>query len=113
VRRAFPDRSLEELTVDHPVFHSFHDFESLDLRPPFGHPLKPLFYGLHDENGRLLLVANFNNDLGDFWEWGWTLGPGYEMDLGTPEEAQQALDLGINYIVYALQSGGLIVTRTN
>ncbi len=41
------------------------------------------------------MIANFNNDIGDFWEWsdeGW-----YPIDL-----TNEGYKFGINYIIYAL-----------
>ena len=29
----------------------------------------PMVKGIHDEKGRLMVVINFNTDLGDAWEW--------------------------------------------
>jgi len=44
---------------------------------------------------RLLFIANYNNDVGEYWEFsdtGWT-----PIDL-----SNEAYKLGVNYIVYAL-----------
>ena len=96
MKRVFPDRNLMELTLDHPVFHCFYDIPTLDMVPPYEIvPAKPIFYGLSDESGRLQVVANFNNDIGDYWEW--------SDDRLTPIQlSNEAYKLGINYIIYAL-----------
>ena len=55
----------------------------------------PTFHGLRDDEGRIQVIANFNNDIGDFWEWsdeGW-----YPIDL-----TNEGYKFGINYIIYAL-----------
>ena len=56
---------------------------------------EPVIYGLSDDRGRLMLVATFNTDLGDAWEY---------MDLPCyPEKySGQAYRMGINFMVYAM-----------
>jgi hypothetical protein len=48
-----------------------------------------------DGHGNLQLIANFNNDIGDFWKY---------LDLGDKplKDSARATRLGINYLVYAL-----------
>ncbi len=96
MQKVTPGRSLKELTIDHPVFHCFYDISTLEMVPPY-HLVDadPVFYGLHDENGRLQVVANFNNDIGDYWEWS-------DERLAPIELSNEAYKLGINYIIYAL-----------
>ena len=56
------------------------------------------FIGAYEDNDpskRLLFIANYNNDVGEYWEFsdtGWT-----PIDL-----SNEAYKLGVNYIVYAL-----------
>lgn len=95
MREVFPDRVLEVLDASHPIFHCFYDIDSLDMVPPYGVPGQPTFYGMSDETGRLQLVANFNNDIGDYWEWS-------DQSLAPIELSNEAYRFGINYIVYAL-----------
>jgi hypothetical protein len=55
----------------------------------------PHWRGIYDDHGRLMVVINFNMDLGDAWEWA---------DL--PEYPEQwtalAYRFGINYIIYSM-----------
>ena len=55
----------------------------------------PEFWGLSDEHGKLRVIANYNNDIGDFWKY---------LDHGERplKESGQAIRFGINYIVYAM-----------
>ena len=60
-----------------------------------GHAYPPMFFGIRDDAGRLQVVANFNNDIGDYWEWsdqGW-----YPIDL-----SNEGYKLGVNYVIYAM-----------
>ena len=62
-------------------------------------PWDPVCYtqvkGLYDDNGRLMMVVNFNTDLGDAWEW--AESPAYPLDLST-----YAFEMGTNMVVYAM-----------
>lgn len=95
MKMVYPDRPVEELQVEHPVFHCFFDIDDLDMVPPYGVPGKPTFYGMSDESGRLQMVANFNNDIGDYWEWS-------DQSFAPIQLSNEAYRFGINYIVYAL-----------
>jgi len=57
--------------------------------------IEPRVYGISNEKGRLMVVASYNSDLGDAWEY---------MDLACyPEKySGQAYRLGMNFIVYAM-----------
>ena len=60
--------------------------------------LPPRFYGVYENNdpdGRLMLVANYNNDIGEYWEYsdtGWL-----PIDL-----SNEAYKFGVNYVMYAM-----------
>jgi hypothetical protein len=98
--RVFPEGRWIELTIDHPIFHAFFDIESLDIIPQAYWQLggRPMFYGLfegNDENNRMYAVANFQNDLSEFWEF---VELGYAPIAGTNE----AYRLGINQFIYGI-----------
>ncbi|HEX5000755.1 MAG TPA: DUF4159 domain-containing protein [Terriglobia bacterium] len=99
LKQVFPKRQLVKLDLSHPVFHSFYDVESLDLDPPYYDTRfeggRPEFWGMSDEDGRLILVANQNNDLGEFFEW---VDKG-EMEL---KPAAKATKIMVNYLIYAM-----------
>jgi hypothetical protein len=98
MRQVFPDRGFTELSVDHPIFHTFYDIptlESTGLSKPFRSRNPARYYGYYDDSGRLLMIINHDNDLGDFWEW--IDRPMYPLQPST-----EALRLGINYIVFSM-----------
>ena len=95
MQEVFPDRNFKELTVDHPIFHCFYDIETLEMTPPYPVPGKPTFYGLFGKKGRLQAVANFNNDIGDYWEWS-------DESIVPIDLSNEAYKFGINYIIYGL-----------
>jgi hypothetical protein len=51
----------------------------------------PEYWGIFDENDRLLMLINFNNDIGDGWE----------LPNETPEFSTESFKLGINYLIYS------------
>ena len=98
MRRVLPGAELVELTTAHPIFNAFFEIESLDLAPPTFRRFTPAYFGIFEDNdpaGRLLAVVNYNNDIGDYWEYsdtGWL-----PVDV-----SNEAYKLGVNYIVYAM-----------
>jgi hypothetical protein len=97
MQRVLPDHQLVRLEASHPIFHSFFEIESLE---PFVHPYSYMpssFYGVYEDDDpdkRLLLIANYNNDIGESWEWS-------DRGFIPIELTNEAYKLGINYIVYA------------
>jgi hypothetical protein len=94
LKLAVPEGELVRLDQSHPVFHTFYDIPSLYMTPPYGAWI-PEFWGLSDENGRLQLVAYYNNDLGDFWKY---------LDHGDKplNDSTTSIRIGINAIIYAM-----------
>jgi hypothetical protein len=98
MRRVLPDGRFLELDGAHPIFHSFFELDSPQtFVAPYGIE-RPSFYGLfagNDPAGRLMVIANRDNDLGEYWEFSDT---GYmPVDL-----SNEAYKFGINYVVYAM-----------
>ena len=96
--RVLPEVRIVELDITHPIFHAFFDVATLDFVQFYGRGEKPYFMAAYEDNDpskRLLFIANYNNDVGEYWEFsdtGWT-----PIDL-----SNEAYKLGVNYIVYAL-----------
>jgi len=95
MKKVLPERSFQELTLDDPIFHCFYDIETLDMIPPYNVPGKPKFYGMFDDKKRLLAVANYNNDIGDYWEWA-------DESFTPVSLSNEAFKFGVNYIIYGL-----------
>ena len=53
------------------------------------------FRGIFNEAGRLVVMINFNSDLGDAWEWA-------DSPYYAERYTSTAYRLGINYIVYTM-----------
>jgi hypothetical protein len=97
MRRALPDHRFLPIDVTHPIFHSFFDIKHLDVPHPSASVL-PGYFAMFENNdraGRMIALANWNNDLGDYWEWS-------AEGLYGADPTNDAYRLGVNYIVYAL-----------
>ena len=98
MRRVLPNGRIDRLDVTHRIFHSFFDIESLDMFYPHSRSLKAEFLGIHEDNDpskRLMVVINYNNDIGDYMEHS---GQGW-WPVNTSNDAYK---LAINYIMYGL-----------
>jgi len=104
--RVLPDRQIVELPVDHRIFHQFYDIDEVLTVPNVGnamrggpyyecYPCPPRIFGIFDDDDRLMVVINFNTDLGDAWEW--SENPEYPF-----RESSYAYELAINYILYSM-----------
>lgn len=105
IARVLPGRSIRDLPMDHPVFHQFYDIEEVvqvpSVRIVSGGPtwekdgIVPYVRGIFDEQGRLMVLINWNTDLGDAWEW--VDNPYYPLRY-----SNYAYQLAINAILYAM-----------
>ncbi len=98
MRRVLPDGRIDRLEVSHKIFHSFFDIASLDMSYPHDPNLKAEFLGIHegnDKSRRLMVVINYNNDIGDYMEHS---GQGW-WPVNTSNDAYK---MAINYVIYGL-----------
>jgi hypothetical protein len=105
IGRVLPGHALVELPRDHPIFHVVYRIDDVVQVPSIGNARRGRYWerdgyvpnvrGIFDETGRLLVVINWNTDLGDAWEW--AEQPDYPVDRST-----YAFQVGINTIVYAM-----------
>ena len=103
--RVFPDRPIVDVPLDHPVFHTYYDVGEIVQVPNVYQAsggatheydgYVPRVRGIFDSQGRLMVLVNWNTDLGDAWEW--ADSPDYPLRFST-----YAYELGINFVVYAM-----------
>lgn len=101
ILRALPRAQIRRLDRSHPIFDAFFRIESLDMSypTPGWQWLKAEFFGIYEDNDpakRLIVVINYNNDIGDYMEWSGTPG-WWPVNI-----TNDAYKLAINYIVYGL-----------
>ena len=98
MRRVLPDGRLVRLDPTHPIFDSFFRVKDIDaiVHPMTG--IRPSYYGIFEDNDprrRLMVVANYDNDVPEYWEWS---GEG----LFPFDTSNEAYKLGVNYLIYGL-----------
>jgi hypothetical protein len=109
--RVFPDKRLRELPLDHSVFNNVYDVSDViqvpnvrtgEMHGQYGTPTNegpgseiPHVLGMDDDRGELMVLVNWNTDLGDAWEW--AENPYYPLKFST-----YAFEMGVNMIVYAM-----------
>lgn len=97
--RAIPELKWIEVSPQHPIFHSFYDIAN-----PHGIPQYydtdnvPHFMALfqdNDPNKRMLVMANHNTDLSEYWEFS---------DTGRKpvDETNEAYKVGVNEFMYGI-----------
>jgi hypothetical protein len=107
LRRVFPDREIVPLPLDHPIFSCFYQLVAYPQIPGLGSFFNGvtsekggLDAGVHavlDDDGRAMVLLNFNTDMGDGWEWS-----NAEDYPGYLEFTAQAYRMMINEVVYTL-----------
>ncbi|MEQ9398853.1 MAG: DUF4159 domain-containing protein [Longimicrobiales bacterium] len=106
MRRVLPGRPIVDLPPDHPLFSAYYDIDEIKQVPArgrgiYGRPTyerdgyTPHVRGIFDDDGRLMVVINWNTDLGDAWEW--AEDPYYPLEYST-----YAYEIGANMIVYGM-----------
>lgn len=105
MHRIFPDRAIVDVPADDAIFHVAYDLEE-HVQVPGIQSLysgrnyerdgfTPHWRGIYDDDGRLMVMINFNMDLGDAWEHADV--PEYSLLYTT-----RAYKYAINYILYAM-----------
>ncbi len=105
ITKVFPERTVVEIPESDPLFHIVHDLNDRVQIPSIGvlfrgttyeyDGFQPHWRGIYDDEGRLMVIINFNMDLGDAWE-----------HADSPEYALQYTNLAykyaVNYIIYSM-----------
>ena len=99
MKQVLPTGRIVPLTLQHPIFNAFFKITTLDgMSHPDNSRAKAEYLGIYENNDpsrRLLVIINYNNDIGDYMEWsgqGW-----YPINF-----SNDAYKLATNYIVYGL-----------
>ena len=109
MKHVLPDREIVDVPMEHPVFHAFYDVTEILQVPNVyqgsmvasGGPTYeydgyiPHVRGIFDDDGRLMVLINWNTDLGDAWEW--ADDPNYPLKFST-----FAFEIGINFVIYGM-----------
>jgi len=98
MQRVLPEARWVQLDQSHLIFDSFFQIKDIEsiVHPMNG--MRPSYYGLFEDNDpsrRLMAVANFDNDVPEYWEWS---GQG----LFPFDDTSEAYKLGVNYMIYGM-----------
>ncbi len=106
IHKVLPGSEIVELPADHPLFTTFYVIEEI-LQVPnvgqarYGGPTweqdgyVPHVRAIFDDDGRLMVLINWNTDLGDAWEW--AEDPFYPLTY-----SNYAYQMAVNAIIYAM-----------
>lgn len=105
IRLVFPEYPIIDVPLDHPIFNTVYRIEEVLQVPAYGNYWGGRTWeqdgytahvrGIFDEQDRLMVLINWNTDLGDAWEW--AERPEYPLKYST-----FAVQMGVNFIVYAM-----------
>ncbi len=105
IRHVLPEFPIVEIPLDHPIFNAVYRIEKIVQVPARGNywggrtwerdGYTPHARGIFDEDGRLMVIINWNTDLGDAWEW-------FERPEYPLEFSSFAVRMGVNFIVYSM-----------
>lgn len=98
MRVVLPNARWIEVDGTAKVFHSFFEIDHPeDLAAPYG-GLPPTYWGLfedNDPNKRLMVIANVNNDISEYWEFS-------DTGVTMVDLTNEAYKFGVNYVIYGL-----------
>ena len=106
IYRVLPNYEIVELPLDHALFSNFYVIEEILQVPNVGNGRSgygtweqdgyvPHVRAIFDDDGRLLVLINWNTDLGDAWEW--AEDPWYPLAY-----SNFAYQMAVNAIIYAM-----------
>jgi hypothetical protein len=105
MKKVFPERKFVDVPQSDPLMHIFFDIDqkvqipgdrhlNFSGGPPYMQG-PPHWRALYDDNGRLIVMANHNMDIGDGWEH--ADDPEYPLPF-----TKAAYELGVNYVIYSM-----------
>ncbi|MFQ5571755.1 MAG: DUF4159 domain-containing protein [Rhodothermales bacterium] len=100
MKRIFPDRDFVDIPPDHPIWDIYYDIDPVEapsnVSPRWGRAYGKYddqYLALLDDDGRMVALSCFNQDIGDGWEW---------PDQNLEQASTISFQMGINFVMYAL-----------
>lgn len=113
MKKVFPDRELKDVPIDHAIFNMVYPMKRYPQVPAYDpngpwrtisyetrhgpSAREPHYRAITDENGRIMVFACHNTDLGDAWE-----REGMHADYFEQYSVKQAYPMGVNIVTYAM-----------
>jgi len=94
MQRVLPDHRLVEVDGSHPIFDSFFRID-LSLLQRWQTPVYYAVFQDNDPKKRIMMIVNYNNDIGEWWQWS-------DRGFSPVPVSNEAYELGVNYLIYAL-----------
>lgn len=96
IARVLPGAKIVQLTGKEALFDCFYTIDLTKMHPSYyGQGTWLGIYENNDPKKRLIAVIDYNNDVGESWQWS---GTGFfSVDV-----TNEAYKLGVNYLIYAL-----------
>ena len=97
MKQVFPDKEPVPLPNDHPIWTVYYDIDPVQAASTKWNFSRydDEYYAIFDQNGRMMCVICYNQDIGDGWEH-----PFGRRVLA--EASTVSFQMGINFIIYAL-----------
>ena len=97
MKRVLPEAEPTEILPSHPIWSIYYDVDpvaapSLVSRRDWNQG-EDRYMAYFDDAGRMVALANHNQDIGDGWEW---------PDRNFDDASTVSFQMGINYVIYAL-----------
>jgi hypothetical protein len=96
MQRVLPDAHAVEIPPDHPIWSIYYDIDPVSapslVSGGYG-PEDDRYRAYFDEDGRMMALACFNQDIGDGWEW---------PNRNFANASTISFQMGINFLVWAL-----------
>jgi hypothetical protein len=97
MRRVLPAARWVKLDASHRIFDAFFRMKNINFPHPM-YNIPPTYYGIFEDNDpakRLMVVANHNHDVAEYWEFS-------DQGLWPIDLSNEAYKLGVNYMIYGL-----------
>ena len=95
--RVFPDRDPVEIPPEHFIWSIYYDIDPVtapSLVSGSGYSMyEDRYFALFDDDGRMMALMCYNQDIGDGWEW---------PERNFEDASTVSFQMGINFLMYAL-----------
>jgi hypothetical protein len=102
MKHALPEARFIEIDVSHPIFNAFFEIKDLSFLRSYNENQsesgRPTYWGIFEDNDpkkRLMVIANRDNDLGEYWEYS-------DTGMDPVDFSNEAFKFGVNYFIYGL-----------
>jgi hypothetical protein len=97
--KVLPTHRFIDLDNAHPVFDSFFRVENPRAFPhPYFRYAVPNYLGIFEDNDaskRVMVIANYNQDVSEYWEWS-------DTNYAPVDLNNEAYKLGVDYVIYGM-----------